>query len=274
MQAEDAAAAARPKQALNPLQQRAVNLLAEERKAAAAVKSATSPSRQRLANLQDVAGKAADANIQARYAEVKATEEAVARPRNVNKADESKPDSLKRFRWLNNLFSSSHEKSDDMQIQATPHKPRSDQTSQECNQQRSIKSDNPLAQNDLTTSLTRRSTASSKASATKERPPRKSRHTERRLKRSQTKDLEAWLENAETGSSAPSSSSTAATDAQVRFSYQAAADNEINISSGETIREIEEIDSGWWMGINSKGARGLFPSNHVERIRTNPHHGR
>jgi len=38
---------------------------------------------------------------------------------------------------------------------------------------------------------------------------------------------------------------------------------------GETIKIINKITAsgqGWWLGSNSRGKCGLFPSNHVELI--------
>ena len=36
-------------------------------------------------------------------------------------------------------------------------------------------------------------------------------------------------------------------------------DNEMNLTEGEFITDIEEIDEGWWMGIGPGGKTGLFP---------------
>jgi len=38
------------------------------------------------------------------------------------------------------------------------------------------------------------------------------------------------------------------------------------LKEGERITGIEMVDDDWWMGENSKGERGLFPSNYVELV--------
>nr|ODN85949.1 hypothetical protein L203_04448 [Cryptococcus depauperatus CBS 7841] len=54
--------------------------------------------------------------------------------------------------------------------------------------------------------------------------------------------------------------------AKVLFEYEAAEDNEISLKEDEVITQIEELDEGWWSGVNSIGQSGLFPANYVEVI--------
>ncbi|CAK3889938.1 related to Drebrin F [Lecanosticta acicola] len=48
------------------------------------------------------------------------------------------------------------------------------------------------------------------------------------------------------------------------YDYEKDEDNEIALREGERITNIDMIDEDWWMGENSRGERGLFPSNYVE----------
>jgi len=50
----------------------------------------------------------------------------------------------------------------------------------------------------------------------------------------------------------------------VTYDYEPGEDNEIALVEGEIIKNIVQIDEGWWQGENSKGEVGLFPSNYVE----------
>lgn len=52
----------------------------------------------------------------------------------------------------------------------------------------------------------------------------------------------------------------------VQFDYEKAEDNELELKDGETITNIEMVDDDWWMGENSRGEAGLFPSNYVELV--------
>jgi hypothetical protein len=37
-------------------------------------------------------------------------------------------------------------------------------------------------------------------------------------------------------------------------------DNEMNLTEGEVIEQIEELDEGWWSGVGGGGAKtGMFP---------------
>ncbi|PSN63049.1 hypothetical protein BS50DRAFT_591260 [Corynespora cassiicola Philippines] len=52
--------------------------------------------------------------------------------------------------------------------------------------------------------------------------------------------------------------------AVAQYDYEKAEDNEIDLQEGETITNIDMVDEDWWMGTNSRGEQGLFPSNYVE----------
>lgn len=52
--------------------------------------------------------------------------------------------------------------------------------------------------------------------------------------------------------------------AQAQYDYEKAEDNEIELCEGELVTEIEMIDKDWWVGVNVRGERGLFPGNYVE----------
>lgn len=54
--------------------------------------------------------------------------------------------------------------------------------------------------------------------------------------------------------------------AVVQYDYEKAEDNEIELVEGQIVTNIEMVDEDWWMGSNSKGESGLFPSNYVELI--------
>lgn len=54
--------------------------------------------------------------------------------------------------------------------------------------------------------------------------------------------------------------------AVVQYDYERAEDNEIELVEGEYVTNIEMVDDDWWMGTNSKGHSGLFPSNYVEIV--------
>ncbi|PQE33072.1 hypothetical protein CJF32_00007639 [Rutstroemia sp. NJR-2017a WRK4] len=54
--------------------------------------------------------------------------------------------------------------------------------------------------------------------------------------------------------------------ALIQYDYEKAEDNEIELVEGEYVTNIEMVDDDWWMGTNSKGESGLFPSNYVELV--------
>lgn len=43
-------------------------------------------------------------------------------------------------------------------------------------------------------------------------------------------------------------------------------ENEINLIEGEYITNIDEVDPDWWIGQNSRGERGCFPSDYVLEV--------
>lgn len=50
------------------------------------------------------------------------------------------------------------------------------------------------------------------------------------------------------------------------YDYQAAEDDEVSFNEGDRIIDAEIIDDGWMIATNSRtGARGLLPSNYVEK---------
>jgi hypothetical protein len=54
----------------------------------------------------------------------------------------------------------------------------------------------------------------------------------------------------------------------VQYNYEKVEDNEIDLTEGEyfTNIEIEMVDEDWWLGTNSKGEIGPFPSNYVDLV--------
>ncbi len=54
--------------------------------------------------------------------------------------------------------------------------------------------------------------------------------------------------------------------ALIHYDYEKAEDNEIELREGEYVTNIEMVDEDWWMGTNSRGEIGLFPSNYVELV--------
>ncbi|KAK7554493.1 hypothetical protein IWX49DRAFT_101507 [Phyllosticta citricarpa] len=58
--------------------------------------------------------------------------------------------------------------------------------------------------------------------------------------------------------------------AVAQFDYEKAEDNELELREGEVISNIDMVDDDWWMGQNSRGDTGLFPSNYVELVEDEP----
>lgn len=54
--------------------------------------------------------------------------------------------------------------------------------------------------------------------------------------------------------------------AVIEYDYEKAEDNEIELREGEYVTNIEMVDEDWWMGTNSQGESGLFPSNYVTLV--------
>jgi hypothetical protein len=65
--------------------------------------------------------------------------------------------------------------------------------------------------------------------------------------------------------------SAAGIRAIVQFDYEKAEDNEIDLLEGEVVTEIEMVDKDWWLGVNVRGERGLFPGNYVEIVEDGDH---
>ncbi|KAI9651144.1 actin binding protein [Ciborinia camelliae] len=71
------------------------------------------------------------------------------------------------------------------------------------------------------------------------------------------------------GHRAPAVNETSAASgkrALIQYDYEKAEDNELELIEGEYVTNIEMVDDDWWMGTNSKGESGLFPSNYVELV--------
>eukprot|EP00004_Rigifila_ramosa_P009051 TRINITY_DN2050_c0_g1_i1.p1 TRINITY_DN2050_c0_g1~~TRINITY_DN2050_c0_g1_i1.p1 ORF type:complete len:435 (-),score=115.51 TRINITY_DN2050_c0_g1_i1:111-1394(-) len=49
---------------------------------------------------------------------------------------------------------------------------------------------------------------------------------------------------------------------KVLFDYNAEGEDELSIKTGETVT-VEEENEGWYIGTNSSGKKGMFPSNYV-----------
>ncbi|EPE04789.1 amylase-binding protein [Ophiostoma piceae UAMH 11346] len=54
--------------------------------------------------------------------------------------------------------------------------------------------------------------------------------------------------------------------AVIHYDYEKAEDNEIDLVEGDFVTNIDQVDDDWWMGTNSRGETGLFPSNYVEIV--------
>ncbi|EEH43722.1 uncharacterized protein PADG_00011 [Paracoccidioides brasiliensis Pb18] len=62
----------------------------------------------------------------------------------------------------------------------------------------------------------------------------------------------------------PAAKSGPSVRALVVYDYEKTEDNEIDLCEGEYVMEIDMVSDDWWMGINARGERGLFPQNYVE----------
>lgn len=58
--------------------------------------------------------------------------------------------------------------------------------------------------------------------------------------------------------------------ALIQYDYEKAEDNELELREGEYVTNIDMVDEDWWMGTNSQGETGLFPSNYVELVDDGP----
>ncbi|GJN72887.1 hypothetical protein PLIIFM63780_006953 [Purpureocillium lilacinum] len=59
--------------------------------------------------------------------------------------------------------------------------------------------------------------------------------------------------------------------AVIQYDYEKGEDNEIDLVEGEYVTNIDMVDEDWWMGTNSRGESGLFPSNYVELVEDDSH---
>ncbi|KAI9750744.1 MAG: hypothetical protein M1815_001602 [Lichina confinis] len=64
----------------------------------------------------------------------------------------------------------------------------------------------------------------------------------------------------------PASQGASGKSAVILYEYEKAESNEIELREGEYVTNIEMVDDDWWMGQNSQGEMGLFPSNYVELV--------
>jgi len=71
---------------------------------------------------------------------------------------------------------------------------------------------------------------------------------------------------AATASQAAQQSAGDSVRAYIHYDYEKAEDNEIDLVEGEYVTNIDMVDEDWWMGENSRGQVGLFPSNYVEVV--------
>lgn len=55
-------------------------------------------------------------------------------------------------------------------------------------------------------------------------------------------------------------------EAIAQYDYEKAEENELELREGERVYNIDMVDEDWWMGENSRGEKGLFPSNYVELV--------
>ncbi|KAF2088241.1 hypothetical protein K490DRAFT_73196 [Saccharata proteae CBS 121410] len=59
--------------------------------------------------------------------------------------------------------------------------------------------------------------------------------------------------------------------AVAQYDYEKAEENELELQEGEIVTNIDMVDDDWWMGQNSRGETGLFPSNYVELVEDDEH---
>jgi len=64
----------------------------------------------------------------------------------------------------------------------------------------------------------------------------------------------------------PAGAASGGKRALIQYDYEKAEDNEIELQEGDYVTNIEMVDDDWWMGTNSRGESGLFPSNYVELV--------
>lgn len=54
--------------------------------------------------------------------------------------------------------------------------------------------------------------------------------------------------------------------AVIIYDYSKDEDNEIDLTEGQMVTNIEQVDPDWWMGTNIHGESGLFPSAYVSLV--------
>ncbi|KAF8610053.1 hypothetical protein BDV93DRAFT_483063 [Ceratobasidium sp. AG-I] len=67
----------------------------------------------------------------------------------------------------------------------------------------------------------------------------------------------------------PARMAPAAKQVKALYAYQAQGADELSLQEGMTYEltpDGENFGDGWWEGVDSKGKKGIFPSNYVERI--------
>ncbi|ORX51049.1 hypothetical protein BCR36DRAFT_583117 [Piromyces finnis] len=99
----------------------------------------------------------------------------------------------------------------------------------------------------------------------RERKEREERERKEREERERKEREERERKEREQNNTRPSISGSNNNDsAIVSYDYEPQEENEIALVEGEIIKNIIQLDEGWWQGENSKGEIGLFPSNYVE----------
>ncbi len=68
------------------------------------------------------------------------------------------------------------------------------------------------------------------------------------------------------GGAAKSASGSGGLRGRVVWAYEAAEENELTLVEGAIISNIEQIDEGWWSGVDEHGHVGLLPSSYIELI--------
>ena len=102
--------------------------------------------------------------------------------------------------------------------------------------------------------------ASAAASHMRDEPEDEEDHARAAAEEASTSTFGAAAANANPGAG------VAGKRALVQYDYEKAEDNEIELHEGEYVENIEMVDEDWWMGQNSQGETGLFPSNYVELV--------
>jgi hypothetical protein len=75
-----------------------------------------------------------------------------------------------------------------------------------------------------------------------------------------------------TAAGAAAGGSSGGKRAVAQYDYERAEENELELHEGELVTDIDMVDDDWWMGTNSRGEQGLFPSNYVELVEDDGNH--